>query len=330
MSDTILRQIQLLQSLPRQPYKKSPKDLKNDLIQVGFEVSIRTIQRDLKVLSSILPLVSDERDKPFGWSWHKDASGLNPIMDPIEALTFSLAEEYLEPIMPGKSFNRLKIFFDRANNVLKEMDRSSIKKWRDNVRVVPQWQTLIAPEINELAEAEIYDALLKGNQLEVEYLKRGEKKPQRRTVNPLGIVLQGVVHRLICTMDDSKDPRHLPIHRFKEARQNGLKAQRLQYFDIDSFIKNQNIGYLISVKPIKLEAIFQSMAGFHLTETPITKDQQLEQLRDGRYKLRATLANTSQLRWWLLGFGGQVEVVKPKSLRNEFKEMAREINSIYE
>jgi predicted DNA-binding transcriptional regulator YafY len=330
MSDTILRQIQLLQSLPRQPYKKSPKDLKNDLIQVGFEVSIRTIQRDLKVLSSILPLVSDERDKPFGWSWHKDASGLNPIMDPIEALTFSLAEEYLEPIMPGKSFNRLKIFFDRANNVLKEMDRSSIKKWRDNVRVVPQWQTLIAPEINELAEAEIYDALLKGNQLEVEYLKRGEKKPQRRTVNPLGIVLQGVVHRLICTMDDSKDPRHLPIHRFKEARQNGLKAQRLQYFDIDSFIKNQNIGYLISVKPIKLEAIFQSMAGFHLTETPITKDQQLEQLRDGRYKLKATLANTSQLRWWLLGFGGQVEVVKPKSLRNEFKEMAREINSIYE
>ena len=330
MSDTILRQIQLLQSLPRQPYKKSPKDLKDDLIQVGFEVSIRTIQRDLKVLSSILPLVSDERDKPYGWSWHKDASGLNPIMDPIEALTFSLAEEYLEPIMPGKSFNRLKIFFDRANNVLKEMDRSSIKKWRDNVRVVPQWQTLIAPEINELAEAEIYDALLKGNQLEVEYLKRGEKKPQKRIVNPLGIVLQGVVHRLICTMDDSKDPRHLPIHRFKEARQNGHKAQRLQYFDIDSFIKDQNIGYLISVKPIKLEAIFQPMAGFHLTETPITKDQQLEQLRDGRYKLRATLANTSQLRWWLLGFGGQVEVVKPKSLRNEFKEMAREINSIYE
>mgnify|MGYP001424905734 CR=1 FL=1 len=330
MSDTILRQIQLLQSLPRQPYKKSPKDLKNDLIQVGFEVSIRTIQRDLKVLSSILPLVSDERDKPYGWSWHKDASGLNPIMDPIEALTFSLAEEYLEPIMPGKSFNRLKIFFDRANNVLKEMDRSSIKKWRDNVRVVPQWQTLIAPEINELAEAEIYDALLKGNQLEVEYLKRGEKKPQKRIVNPLGIVLQGVVHRLICTMDESKDPRHLPIHRFKEARQNGHKAQRLQYFDIDSFIKDQNIGYLISVKPIKLEAIFQPMAGFHLTETPITKDQQLEQLRDGRYKLRATLANTSQFRWWLLGFGGQVEVVKPKSLRNEFKEIAREINSIYE
>ena len=40
------------------------------------------------------------------------------------------------------------------------MDKSSIKKWRDNVRVIPQWQKLIAPEIKEDAEAAIYDALL--------------------------------------------------------------------------------------------------------------------------------------------------------------------------
>jgi len=138
MTDTTLRQLKLLEYLPRQPRKVSPQDIKESLLQSGFEVSIRTIQRDLKTLSAILPLISDERDKPYGWSWHKDAAGLNPAMDPIEALTFSLAEEYLEPIMPGKSFKRMKVFFERANNVLKEVDKSSIKKWRDNVRVIPQ------------------------------------------------------------------------------------------------------------------------------------------------------------------------------------------------
>ena len=86
MTDTTLRQLKLLELLPRQPFKKSPQILKDDLSQIGFEVSIRTIQRDLKVLSSILPLISDERDKPYGWSWHKNAPGLNPAMDPIEAL----------------------------------------------------------------------------------------------------------------------------------------------------------------------------------------------------------------------------------------------------
>jgi len=330
MTDTTLRQLKLLEYLPRQPRKVSPQDIKESLSQSGFEVSIRTIQRDLKTLSAILPLISDERDKPYGWSWHKDATGLNPAMDPIEALTFSLAEEYLEPIMPGKSFKRMKIFFERANNVLKEMDKSSIKKWRDNVRVIPQWQTLLAPSINEKAEAAIYEALLKGQQLEVKYLKRGEVKADKRTVNPLGIVLQGVVHRLICTMaEDPESPRHLPIHRFKSAEWNGNNATSPKGFNLDGFIESQNIGFLVSKKPLSLEVIFEPMAGFHLTETPISKDQILKQLEDGRYLLKVKLPDTSQIRWWLLGFGSQVEVIRPVSLRKEFKENSKSLVNIY-
>lgn len=330
MADTTLRQLKLLELLPRQPFKKSPQILKDDLSQIGFEVSIRTIQRDLKVLSSILPLISDERDKPYGWSWHKNAPGLNPAMDPIEALTFSLAEEYLEPIMPSKSFNRLKIFFDRANNVLNELDKSSIKKWRDNVRVVPQWQTLIHPKIQDEAESEIYEALLRGYQIEGYYQKRGQNQPEKRIINPLGIVLQGVVHRLICTMDDSPEvPRHLPIHRFKRAKLTCNKLKKPKNFDLDNFIKSQNIGFLINEKPLNLVAIFQPMAGFHLTETPVAEDQELRQMKDGSYQLKATLPDTSQLRWWLLGFGQQVEVISPKKLRNYFKEIAHKLHNIY-
>lgn len=330
MTDTTLRQLKLLELLPRQPFKKSPQILKNDLTQIGFEVSIRTIQRDLKVLSSILPLISDERDKPYGWSWHKNAPGLNPAMDPIEALTFSLAEEYLEPIMPSKSFNRLKIFFDRANSVLNELDKSSIKKWRDNVRVVPQWQTLIPPKIQDEAESEIYEALLRGYQIEGYYQKRGQTEPEKRIINPLGIVLQGVVHRLICTMEDSQEvPRHLPIHRFKKAKLISTKVKKPKNFNIDAFIKSQNIGFLINDKPIDLVAVFQPMAGFHLTETPVAEDQELTQLKDGSYQLKVTLPDTSQLRWWLLGFGKQVEIKKPKSLRAEFRSVAKDLSLIY-
>jgi len=232
--------------------------------------------------------------------------------------------------MPGKSFKRMKVFFERANNVLKEMDKSSIKKWRDNVRVIPQWQTLMAPSINDKAEAAIYEALLKGQQLEVKYLKRGEVKAGKRTINPLGIVLQGVVHRLICTMaEDPESPRHLPIHRFKSAEWNGKNALPPKGFNLDSFIESQNIGFLISKKPLNLEAIFEPMAGFHLTETPISKNQMLKQLEDGRYMLKAKLPDTSQLRWWLLGFGSQVEVVRPVSLRQEFKQTAKSLAKTY-
>jgi predicted DNA-binding transcriptional regulator YafY len=131
-------------------------------------------------------------------------------------------------------------------------------------------------------------------------------------------------------MGESPDlPRHLPIHRFKSAAWNGKKIEKPKNFKIDEFIENQNIGYLISSKPLKLEAVFKSMAGFHLTETPISKNQDLKQLKDGSYRLRATLPNTSQLRWWLLGFGQGVEVIKPKSLRDEFREISKNLADIY-
>ena len=330
MSDTTLRQIKLLEFLPRQPYKKSPQQLRDNLISIGYEVSTRTIQRDLVNLSRKMMLVSDERNKPYGWSWHKDAPGVHPVMDPLEALTLSLAEEYLEPLMPSKSFKRVKIFFNRADRILKDMNKSQLKKWRDRVRVVPQWQKLIAPEINEKAEAAIYDAMLRGHQLKVRYKKRGSIQAETRVVNPLGIVLQGVVHRLICTMgEDPENPRHLPIHRFKSAEWNGNKVIEPKGFNLDKFIEDQNIGFLLSKKPLNIEVNFEAQAGFHLTETPIAEDQDLKWLNDGKLRLKAKVQDTSQLRWWLLGFGGQVEVIKPVALREEFKKTAQKLVKVY-
>ena len=82
-------------------------------------------------------------------------------------------------------------------------------------------------------------------------------------------------------------------------------------------------------KPIDLVAVFQPMAGFHLTETPVANDQELTQLKDGTYQLKVSLPDTSQLRWWLLGFGEQVEIKSPKGLRKEFKEKILNMKNIY-
>lgn len=330
MPDTTLRHLKLLECIPRFPFKKTPQEIKEILENRGFDISVRSIQRDLVKLSSVLPLISDERNKPFGWSWVRNAPDFGPAMDPIEALSLSLAHQYLEPLMPGQSFRRVKIFFDRADSILRASSKSKIKKWRERVRVVPQWQRLISPKINEQAQSAIYDALLEGNQLKVNYKKRGASQAETRVVNPLGIVLQGTVHRLICTMaEDPDNVRHLPVHRFKRAEWNGLKSKEPKNFEMDSYIEEQRIGFLLSNKPINLEVLFGASSGFHLTETPVSVDQALIQLENGKFLLKASLANTEQLRWWLLGFGDRVEVLKPKSLRDEFKKTAKGLSKIY-
>jgi predicted DNA-binding transcriptional regulator YafY len=46
--------------------------------------------------------------------------------------------------------------------------------------------------------------------------------------------------------------------------------------------------------------------------------------------VEATVQDTQQLRWWLLGFGDQVEVVEPGELRNEFLQVAKGMIGLYQ
>jgi len=66
-----------------------------------------------------------------------------------------------------------------------------------------------------------------------------------------------------------------------------------------------------------------------LKESSISKDQKLTKKKDGSVLLEATVKSTSQLRWWLMGFGDAVEVLGPKDLRSEFAKMARHLASHY-
>jgi len=69
---------------------------------------------------------------------------------------------------------------------------------------------------------------------------------------------------------------------------------------------------------IRLEAIFEAASADHLTETPLAADQTITRIDDSHVRLEAAVLDTPQLRWWLLGFGDNVEVVAPEGLRHEF------------
>ena len=329
--ETSIRLIKLLTHIPKYPAKRSLSNFKEHLESLGYEVTDRTIQRDLLKLEKYFPLLCDDRNPPYGWSWQEDAKEINlSAMDKVEALSLSLAEKYLEPLMPIENYERIRNLFDRANNTLENSEQSQLKKWRDRVRVLPQSQRLEPPLINQKVQSNIYDALLNGEQLDVQYLKANSKLAQKRTVNPLGIALMGIVHRLICTMDpDFKKIRHLPLHRFKTAKANGETSIEPENFDIDDYLEKESLSFLRTEKKLKIELLFKGNAGFHLTETPVSKDQQYKEEKNGKIRISGTVADTEQLRWWILGFGENVEVIKPKILRDEISNRIKLVSAIY-
>ncbi|MBC7944088.1 MAG: WYL domain-containing protein [Burkholderiales bacterium] len=80
---------------------------------------------------------------------------------------------------------------------------------------------------------------------------------------------------------------------------------------------------------IALEAVFTKAAALQIAECLISADQTIEEFDEDRVVMRASVQGTQELRWWLLGFGDEVEVKSPKSLRAEFRKMAINLANRY-
>ena len=70
--------------------------------------------------------------------------------------------------------------------------------------------------------------------------------------------------------------------------------------------------------------------GGHLRETPISKNQKITETDDGFMIIEDTISDVLEFKWWIRAFGDSVEVLEPKSLRDEFAQMSKRMRSMYE
>jgi predicted DNA-binding transcriptional regulator YafY len=327
-TDTLSRQWSLLRTVPAYPHWLSTRELHQRTWDQGHEVNIRTIQRDLDFLSSPFPLLSETRGKTHYWQWMQGAQGLEiPAMSQSTALVFQLSNHYLRQLIPSNVLGLLEPYLDRASEALAD---TKLSNWNDKVIHLEQGPQLTPPEIDEAIRDVVYKALLEGQQLEVDYSPRYETVTSTYPINPLGIVLREGVFYIVCTIWEYTDIRQLAMHRIKTAKLLDKEVQPIKDFDLKKYILEESaFSYPESAKTIKLKAKFDEGAAWHLTERKLSEDQALKKIADGYYRLTATVRDTSELRWWLLGFGDGVEVIAPRTLRKEFKTIAAAMTQMY-
>ena len=324
---TAYRHWLLLRMIPRYPRKIDTASIEDKMERLGVTIHRRSIQRDLEKLSEIFPLACDDRDKPYGWSWSAEAPTFDiPAMAPPAALAYRMVEAFLAELFPREVFRQLAPHFRYAGQVLDQTDKATLKDWPDKVRTLSRTQPLLPPEIDAEVYTVVSDALLEGNRFKVVYRKRGESEPVNWTINPLGLVLHDRLLTLVCTVGNYrqlKDVRKLHLHRMLTAEPLGEPALTVEGFSLDAYIDSGAFGYKRGEGMIRLKALFEKDAALHLEETPLSVDQRLTEQPDGRVMVEATVADTGQLRWWLLGFGERVEVVEPEGLRGEMVKQSQ-------
>jgi predicted DNA-binding transcriptional regulator YafY len=328
---SLLRQWHMLRMVPRAPARISAKELCERLCAADFRVTERTVQRDLRELSGVFPIEVDEREKPFGWSWLRDASSFDlPGLTVPEALTLTLVEQHLRHHLPPVTVDALRAHFRTAARTLSTVeDDSPSRAWLDKVRSVPPQQPLLPPRIDEECQRVVYLALLQDRQLRLHYRKRDAAEPTiYGCVHPLAVVQRGGLVYLVCMFSNYDDVRTIALHRVQQAEALYEPVRRKAGFDIDAYIASGQFG-VIAGDPVNLRAVFTRAAGEHLFETPLSNDQVLTSDPDGKLHLAATVPSTRALVWWLLGFGDGVVIEEPASLREELAGIARRMAAAY-
>jgi len=288
--------------------------------EFGIEVSLRTIQRDLFFLEyRNFPLVCDGNN-PAGWSWRKDAPVFDiSNMDPVTALTFKLAENHLERMFPRGTMAVLEPYFKAANERMKQTSESSLSHWPNKIRVVSRNLPMIYPQIADDIMDKVYAAVLEEHRFCATY-RTVEGKIKEYDVNPLGMAFVEGLTYLIATLNGYKDPVLLLLHRMLEVKPTEVPITIPEGFDLNKYI-DEELKFPIG-DDIKLKVLFTDKYDIaRLRETQISEDQKIIEKNEG-WQFQATVGNSYQLRWWLRGYAERVEVLAPKSLRQEFADAA--------
>ncbi len=331
--DTLYRRWLILCMIPRYGNSITVSQIADRLSSSSVErLSVRTIQRDLEDLSGPFPIVSEQEGHTFHWSWMEDAPRHDiPMMDPQTALTFHLVREHLTPLLPASSLKYLESYFTTAASILSGNNEMPLAQWRDKVRKISRGLQMEPPSISPGVAEVVYEALLRERCLRISYRPRSEGTAKEYTeLTPLGLVMVDSLIYLVATIGEYTKPLQFLLHRMEEATMLDKPANVPEGFSLQGYIESGEFSYPVGKETIRLKALFDSDAATYLHETPLpglislTDDDEEETVL-----LEAEVLDSLQLRWWLRGFGDAVEVLEPLELREEFKEMAKNLKRAY-
>lgn len=322
MSDTSLRYLSMLQFIPRYPRNISTLELQQKLSDDGFNINLRSIQRDLEKLSVSFPLTCDESTRPFKWSFASDSSvSFLPALDTQSAITLELAKAYLKPLLPPKVLAHLEPHFKKAEDVLRR-NGNPISHWPEKIRLISRGFIGERPKVNSEHLEDLAEAILTQQKCQVTYQARNRIEAEELIIYPLGLIYRDPNTYLLAEIDGRDDVRQLALHRFSSVTR--MTESFNKSFDIDEFIAAGEMHVLQSKDEIKLEAVCKKPMMSHLLETPLNESQIITKESDHDFTIEISLKDSLDLRWWLIAQSANVAILSPQWLKAEIIKILKD------
>ena len=292
-----------------------------------LEVAQRTIHRDVEALSAAGIPVYTERGRNGGVAilpgYRTDASGLTPAEARalfIFAGRGTLADLGLEGDLRG-ALRKLMVS-------LPETQRPEAAEAADRVLVDPRGWMRKGDEVPHLTVVQA--AVWEAQKLRILY-RSGDGGPAReRVVDPYGLVAKAGAWYLVG--GDAGESRLYRVSRIESAESTGEPATRPANFDLEKTweglrrrVEERGKGVVVRLH-VRGEAVERVL---RMTASQLVGPAGREVTDSHGTLLVLPFVAEAAARGVLLGFGLDVEVLEPPTLRAEMGRVAREVASLY-
>lgn len=317
---TIARHWELLKLLPSHGPGLESKVLTQQLADSGFQISKRTVERDLQELSAIFPIQCNDKSIPYGWHWLAGAGLHFSALTVTEALSMALVESQVRQLLPAPLLSSMAPLFAQANQKLNALKQSvASTKIPDKFVSVTPTMPLQPPALDEQILRQLQQALLDEKQLDVRYHALHKNSIKCYRLNPLAMVQRGPVCYLIATAEGHNEPRRFAVHRFLQVVQTDVPSQGQENFNLQQYLADGAMAFSDG-QTLYLELEVEPLLANLLTETPLSPDMKLEPQQNGKTYIAATVHKGWQLNHWLLAHANDLTVLAPIELRDMIKQ----------
>ena len=278
------------------------------------KVSTRTIRRDLQALQEAGFAVYDEGEENETKRWKLDAQPFRAVQEGLsvtDVAALYLSRSVVLSLAGWPLADELTAAFEK-------LERALNPRLREFLSTLPQVLSTKAgprarPESNQMIDTtrRLFDAARDRHIVVMRYFSAASNRAKSYTVQPYRLALAHGGVYLVAWVRAYNEFRTFAVDRIERlsVTEDTFKKTR----DLPADLFGASLG-VFSGEPETIELDFAARVAPYVRGRVWHDSQQIEELPEGRLRMRLDVSNDWALRSWLLGFGASVRVVAPAHL----------------